>query len=362
MATRENIPFSIEEVARVMGLQVKRTVRDQLYCKCPFCDDRSGHLNINLSKDVFRCPRCGTQGGILDLYAKYHQITKNTAYSELCDLIGCAGQPTSPTRPTRHIVVETEEVPLASAEVRNNTYSNLMAMLSLGSLHKESLLKRGMNCKQVEWAGYRTTPAVRSQKIVTALLECGCSLEGVPGFYIDKTTGRWELDIRGSGIMLPDRNIHGEIEAIQIRLDKTVHSKFNNLTSAGKYFGATSACCPHYVGYCSGMDTVYVTEGVMKSDIAYCLSRQLGKARAFVGLTGVANTNQYMRALTELSDEGVRRIILAFDSDAEYNPHVAHALRNAEQLGIEHGFDVYPLCWDPHFKGIDDLMLSFREY
>ena len=85
--------------------------------------------------------------------------------------------------------------------VNNALIIHVSTMLSLGSLHKESLLKRGMNSQQIEWVGYRTTPAVRSQKIVTTLLECGCSLEGVPGFYINKTTGRWELDIRGSGIM-----------------------------------------------------------------------------------------------------------------------------------------------------------------
>ena len=29
------------------------------------------HLNINLRKDVFRCPRCGFSGGVLDLYALF---------------------------------------------------------------------------------------------------------------------------------------------------------------------------------------------------------------------------------------------------------------------------------------------------
>lgn len=237
-----------------------------------------------------------------------------------------------------------------------------MNNLQLTAMHRESLLGRGLNSAQIESAGYRTTPAVRAQKIASSLLNCGCRLEGVPGFYINKKTGQWELDIRGSGIMLPDRNIHGEIEAIQIRLDKKFKSKFNNLTSTGQYFGATAACCPHFVGFAPGMDTVYVTEGVMKSDIAYYLSKDFGKERAFVGITGVANTSQVKRALTELSDVGVHRIVLAFDSDSEFNPNVAKALVNAENLATEAGFDVVPLCWDPHYKGIDDLLLSFKEY
>ena len=57
---------------------------------------------------------------------------------------------------------------------------------------------------------------MRSGRIVAELLERGCELEGVPGFYRDKETGAWKLDIRASGIMIPDRNMSGEVEAIQI--------------------------------------------------------------------------------------------------------------------------------------------------
>ena len=41
------------------------------YISCPCCDSdpQKRHLNINLKKDVFRCPRCGLSGGVFDLYA-----------------------------------------------------------------------------------------------------------------------------------------------------------------------------------------------------------------------------------------------------------------------------------------------------
>ena len=43
---------------------------------CPKCQSgsqhRKGRLNINLKKDVFRCPKCGQfEGGVFDLYAYY---------------------------------------------------------------------------------------------------------------------------------------------------------------------------------------------------------------------------------------------------------------------------------------------------
>ena len=74
--------------------------------------------------------------------------------------------------------------------------------------------ERGLTPDEMERLCYRTTPTTRLKRIVTELLERGCILEGVPGFYCQKDTGQWLLDIRGSGIMLPDRNLYGQIEAI----------------------------------------------------------------------------------------------------------------------------------------------------
>ena len=64
--------------------------------------------------------------------------------------------------------------------------------------------------------------------------------------------------------MLPDRNLSGQIEAIQVRLDKVYNQKFYNLTSIDQYYGTQSKCCPHYVGVHEG-DEVVCDEG------RYCL-------------------------------------------------------------------------------------------
>jgi hypothetical protein len=196
---------------------------------------------------------------------------------------------------------------------------------------------------------------------VAELLNRGCRLQGVPGFYLDQESGIWKLDIRASGIMIPDRNCRGEIEAVQIRLDKSYNAKFNLLTSAEKYYGATASCCPHFIGFNENTESVILTEGLMKADIAYCLSVELGCPRAFVGLTGVANANQYLRALEELKRFGVKKIKVAFDMDAFTNENVMQARERVLNKGYEAGFEMTPLRWNPSIKGIDDLMLSFKE-
>lgn len=200
----------------------------------------------------------------------------------------------------RRKIIETAELPIASAEVRDNTYSNLLSLLTLCPTHQASLKERGLTRDEIDWLGYRTTPTTRLRRIVTELLERGCVLDGVPGFYCQKDTGQWTLDIRGSGIMLPDRNLNGQIEAIQVRLDKVYNQKFYNLTSIDQYYGTQSKCCPHYVGVHEGDEVVCLTEGVMKADIAYSFALGTSYESGFVGLTGVPSYSQFERALEEL--------------------------------------------------------------
>ena len=53
---------------------------------CPLCDrpgTRDKHLNINLKRNVFRCPKCGQfEGGVFDLYAYYADVPRDKVLEE----------------------------------------------------------------------------------------------------------------------------------------------------------------------------------------------------------------------------------------------------------------------------------------
>ena len=247
------------------------------------------------------------------------------------------------------------ELPIASAEVRDNTYSNLLSLLTLCPTHQSALKERGLKSEEMERLCYRTTPTTRLKRIVTELLERGCILDGVPGFYCQKDSGQWVLDIRGSGIMLPDRNLLGQIEAIQVRLDKVYNQKFYNLTSVDQYYGTKSKCCPHYVGVHEGDEVVCLTEGVMKSDLAYSFAEGSPYECGFVGLTGIPSYSQYERALEELDSIGVKRINVMVDSDYQVKEEVRKARDRYIEMGAAAGFEMAPITWTQKQKGVDDL-------
>ena len=97
----------------------------------------------------------------------------------------------------------------------------------------------------------------------------------------------------------------------------------------------------------------------MKADIAHRFSIRLGCSVGVVGLTGAGMKNQYRRALKELKEFGVSRILLAYDADFRTNEAVAENRKFALMAGARAGYEMIPLEWTPEYKGIDDLLLSF---
>lgn len=49
--------------------------------QCPFCDDRSNHLGINLNSNAISCHRCGMSGTLYKLIMKKARVPLNQAYN-----------------------------------------------------------------------------------------------------------------------------------------------------------------------------------------------------------------------------------------------------------------------------------------
>ena len=64
------------DIISLLGIPYPSSGQSSYYVQCPCCDEnpRKKHLNINLKKEVFRCPRCGASGGIFDLYSRMKRL------------------------------------------------------------------------------------------------------------------------------------------------------------------------------------------------------------------------------------------------------------------------------------------------
>ena len=84
--------FQMNDILPLLPIPQPPTGRSSYNIPCPVCDhagSRKRHLNINLKRNVFRCPKCGQfEGGVFDLYAYYTGVSRDKVRQDLMDRLG----------------------------------------------------------------------------------------------------------------------------------------------------------------------------------------------------------------------------------------------------------------------------------
>lgn len=343
--------FHIWDVISVLNLPGAPSGRSSYYIPCPCCDSKPGdkHLNINLRKEVFRCPKCGVSGGIFDLYSLYTGIPRDDVRDAMAERLGLPEQPYRPER--RPVVKEVKESPMADIETRHRTYTALLEKLSLASDHTENLLGRGLKEDEIVKLGYKTTPVVGMTKIAKELVQEGCELSGVPGFYRTESDA-WKFTINQRGILIPVRDDKGRIQGMQIRRDDAKKRKFRWVSSAELKSGCKAEGWTHLAG--PSAKTILLTEGPMKADVVHALT-----GLTVLAVPGVNALTQLEIALKQLRELGLQKIMTAFDMDMATNPHVQKGYQQLFLLLGQMGFQFGTYLWDGSFKGLDDYIWEF---
>lgn len=341
----------MQDILPLIGVPLPPPGRSSYNIPCPCCDEnsRKRHLNINLKKDVFRCPRCGFSGGVFDLYAHYEGIPRSAVKDALFARLDVRGEIVS-NRPSRDKEPVTEECPLTDIDLRNATYQALLSHLTLASDHRANLLSRGLSTEEIERLNYKTTPVVGMSMIAKKLLADGHYLAGVPGFY--RKDGEWTFIYERRGILIPVRDVQGRIQGLQIRRDNASRRKFRWVSSVEQPDGCKAESWAHLAGMPKEM--VILTEGPMKADIIHALT-----GKTVVAVAGVNALSQLEKMLTELRQNGTQKIMTAFDMDFLSNRHVERGYQNLTQMLVNMGFRYGTYLWDPTYKGLDDYVWQY---
>ena len=363
-----DFPFNIEDVSNLLRLKVRRPNGNGTYVDCPLCGDRRGKMRLDYAKDIWRCNYCGESGGMLALYAQVHGISKSDAYREICETLGRNGSGPDYKPAERAKVASTvAQSPLATIQQIHQTFSLLLSMLTLSEKHRQNLQERGLSDEQIDRLGYKSTPPPYLCRSYTdRLLRQGCIVQGVPGFYLGDD-GKWTVRFgkRTSGMIAPCNGVDGLIRGAQIRLDIPIKdkddppekegTKYLWLSSSNKKMGVTSGAPIHFVGD-PFAGAVYVTEGIIKSDVSHCLMD-----RTFAAIAGANNTTQLDMLFALLAQNGTKLIIEAHDMDKYANEHVAGGASKIYLLARSHGMSCRRLTWNPNYKGIDDWQRALKK-
>lgn len=368
MGQTHDFPFGIMDVVELLHLRIRRPSPQGVYVDCPICNDKRGKMHVNRQNDTWRCNYCDESGGMLSLYARLHNMSTSEAYREIRDamLNGVGLSDYAVKYPDKPKVETVEDTPIADIAVRHNTYSALLSMLTLSKEHREHLQTvRGLPDEQIEKLGYKSTPPFyMCRSLANRLLEKGCELEGVPGFY--QKDGQWTIasSTYTAGILIPARTRQGYISGFQIRLDVPLKNeddppdkmgaKYIWFSSVGKPKGTSSGSPAHFVGD-PDAGVVYVTEGLLKSDIAHYLMN-----RSFAATAGVNNMAQLELLLKELAENGTHTIIETEDMDKYRNEAASRGALKLYELAKKYGMTCRGLNWNPNYKGVDDWQLALK--
>ncbi len=356
------VEIHIADIIPLIDIPSPPTGQSAYNIPCPCCDDGSHrkHLNINLQKDVFCCPRCKFSGGVFDLYAYYAGVDRSKVRKLLMERLNLKDDEAgydhrkqkprlTPSRP----IMRSIELPLTDIDARHDTYTALLSKLTLASDHRENLLARGLTDEQIDILGYKTTPIAGCSVLAKQLQEEGYYLAGVPGFFHTKE-GAWTLIHERRGILIPVKTIDGKIQGLQIRRDNTRKGKFRWVSSVGKQDGCKAECWAHISG--TPAKTVLLTEGSMKGDVITFLT-----GLPVIAIPGVNSLTHLESLLATLKETGTEKVMTAFDMDYLQNPHVRDGYYNLTALLSKVGIEYGTYLWDPHYKGLDDYVWACKK-
>lgn len=377
----------------VSRLNVDYDNGDYMKCFCPNCSEegkRERKLHLNFEKNCWRCVKCNQSGGVLRFYSGYVKGDINLPTDkkelgklseELREFMGLSSTPKrqappklTPPRPRAPII------PVAPDDRLHQVYSEMMELPELKLLphHKKNLLKRGLIVAHIDANGYRSVPenweipAAYGQMYQEAggnrlakelfgwvnayrikfglmvadhLLSKNLELTGVPGFFrFGPHWCFWSVP----GILIPTRNILGQIVVWQVRSDHVRKDAPKYITvSKQKLPGHTteqvSRC--HFPLNNAPLDSkapVLITEGPLKADVASAL---YGRPTIFAAILGVSNTNDLLRYCDTFKKANITSVVNAFDMDKLTNKNVRDGVHLLRKKFRDHGMQMQDLFW-----------------
>ncbi len=346
--------LTMMDAIELLGLPYPEYGKSSYNIPCPCCDDKPNgkHLNINLRKNVFNCPRCHTNnqtyGGVLALYSLYTGVPIEEAGKAMRKRITAKPNYLPKRIPRLDTFEEEEDSPLMDIGARHETYSALLNRLTLASDHKQNLLNRGLTEREIMALQCKTTPVAGMTVIAKQLREQGLYLAGVPGFYRARNDS-WTFASNRRGFLIPVRDIEGRIQGLQVRLDNETERKYRWVSSTDMKDGTKAESFVHLAG--KVQPCMLLTEGALKAEIIHALSGE-----SVIAIAGVNSIKKLKETLIECKMRGLRKIKVAFDMDFVVNPNVAQARKKLLALLDEMGIDGTTYIWNGKYKGLDDYI------
>jgi DNA primase catalytic core len=296
--------LSLLQVLENYGLKPKNNMLN-----CPFHEDNTASLQVNLEKHFYKCHACGAKGDQIQWVQDYEKLTKHEALKKCAAMINTT-QPIQKATPT-----ETKELTTSSKERTafiEKIFASFKNAASRSQPAKDYLQQRNLDLKKLE-VGYNGGQFHHGQRKEDSLIQ-NC-LEY--GLLIDNNrkgnTGEIVYTVFGKyGICFPLKNKENQIVSLYFRntLDKENAKHFYLKNRQGLY--------PNYPKPTT--KKLILTEAII--DAASLLQiDEINKNYSLLACYGTNGlTNEHLETIKELKE--LEEVIFFFDGDKAGNEAV----------------------------------------
>jgi DNA primase len=246
----------------------------------------------------------------------------------------------------------------ASIERRDAVYSAMLAVLPLYARHADHLRnERRFSQATIDAIQFRSVPNRDSGDWLAGQLAKNSDLRGIPGFW--RRYEQWVMAMAGcAGFFIPIRNLAGQIEALQIRLDHG-KPKYLLFSSTDKPEGCNSGTPVHFARVHRDVRSIIVTEGALKAEV---IAEQMNAP--VIGLVAVGTFPDSFGVQLGRELPNLEQVLIAYDrpefeASDRARANTAQQLERLKRSIDRAGLKSEALTWEG-VKGLDDYLLMGR--
>lgn len=364
---KEYVYIDVVDTALLCGLDIKQGTlgNTEVEARCPYCQDYKYrmYLSRNPESATFWCHNCATGGNAVILFADWNPMRQRLSTKEAFQIL--LNEPRVHSGRSPYEDRAPVQMRIRPVHERSQIYLSMLEMLTISDRHYQNLIDRGLSDEIIRGNMYKSVPLDwRVKQRVVDALASRYDLSDMPGFHTKDYS--WRAVGNKSGILIPVCDKDNQIQGLQIRLDdpppkivtlqdgtkiEKKGERFRWFSTAGDYYenGTGISSYIHVVGDLSS-DTLHITEGPMKADIASFLSG----GGLFIGLTGVQNIRYLADVVSEIHPQ---KIIECIDMDVRTNPNVQKCQAKIQSVCMPLCEEYTQFSWPVNQKGIDDWLL-----
>lgn len=337
------------------------------HCSCPSCGGKDRFRVFDDFADTGGtiCNQCGSFADGISTVA----WLRNCSCKDAVKLLGDYFHVSHATKP---------QMTDSDRQVRDRVYQMILESLSLSDHHRALLRKRELSDDAIDRNGYASLSNCDHERLAQQIDQASKagSIPGlqttsfdeltriVPGLLVNER-GVPQLQ-KLFGILIPIRSADGMIVALVVRRDEGSSNvklpKYLYLSASreqreqrkklsGQEYPKAEYAVHVPAFKPADIETMRITEGVLKADIATQLS-----GIPTIGIPGVNGWNRVFPVLRTLA---AKRVLIALDADHRENPAVADAVAGLTRECVAKGFATAIETWKiSDGKGIDDLLTN----